>query len=165
MFADISFSTEAIFVIGVLLSAVAAALGLVFKLLMASKDKQIEEQAGLAKTYRGIAEEAVKSETEMVNWYRQKYEGKPPLPTVVPVVPEGNSPPTKEQRDAAHLATMRAQMAMIKLETGQEPRAEPTADGSTHHAVPAAKKLEAAIEAIPEKTATLTVEKLADKEQ
>ena len=92
------------------------------------KDKQLEEQKSINKTLYGIADEAVKSAIDTTNFYRAK-DGKPPVLVVAPVVPEGSSPPSMMQRDAALIATMRANMAAVKIAASQEPRREP----SGHH--------------------------------
>jgi hypothetical protein len=89
--------------------------------------KQLEETKQLNKTLYSVAEEGAKSALTMANYIRAK-EGKPPVPLVAPVVPEGNSPPNATQREAALLATMRANLAAVKLATGQEARKEPTSD-------------------------------------
>lgn len=93
-------------------------------LLLADKDRELAERLSMQKSYQEIAAEAIKSATETTNYYRAK-EGKPPLIMAAPVVSESQSPSTAKQREVALIATMRASMAHIILENGQEPRAEP----------------------------------------
>lgn len=110
-------------------------IAVLFKLLIASKDKELQtviaqtedekkELEGLKKSYQEIATEALKSATEAANYYREK-EGKPPVALLAPVVSEAHSPSTARQRENALIATMRANMAAVKLATGQLPRPEP----------------------------------------
>lgn len=178
-------------------------IALLFRLLISSKDKELtsviasmnarlEEVEGLKKVYQEVAAEAVRSAAETTNFYRQK-EGKPPIILPASVVPEGKSPPSVKQLEAAQAASFRAAMAAIKLATGQAPRKEP---GHPHElettSAQAAQQAEADekvvvekidklvqasvdkqaemslkkdIAAVPEKTAKKVVEKLKAKEE
>jgi hypothetical protein len=145
MFADVTFSTESMVVVGGLLAALVGAMGVLYRqmlvgqdkllaakdkefaLAMAEKDRVALETESMKKSYGEIATEAVKSATETTNYYRMKYENKPPLPTVVPVVSESHSPSTSLQRETASIATLRARMVILKEATGQDPREEPPA--------------------------------------
>jgi cytoskeletal protein RodZ len=120
-------------------------IGVLFRLLISSKDallaaKEVEfareliardrttmEMDSMKRSYQEIASEAVKSAIETTNYYRGKYENKPPILTVAPVVSESHSPSTAKQRESAAIATLRASMALLKESTGQEPRPEPPA--------------------------------------
>lgn len=93
-------------------------------LAMKEKDRMLLELEGMKKSYQEIAAEAVKSFREVTNFYRAK-EGKPPVVLAPPVISESHSPSTAIQRETAAIQTMRAAMAKIKEETGQEPREEP----------------------------------------
>lgn len=117
-----------------------SAIGVLFKLLIASekekfavimreKDAQLLQQEGLKKSYQEIATEAVKSATETTNYYRSK-EGKPPLISVAPVIPESHSPPTLKQQEDARIQSMRAEMAAIKVMTGQPARVPSESEGT-----------------------------------
>lgn len=122
-----------------------------FNLLLGQKDRELAESESRKRSYSEMTSEAIASATQTTNYYRAK-EGKPPLIVVAPVVSEGHSPSTKEQREAAEIATMRAQIARIKLVTGQEPRPEP------EHAVEI-PKVEGVAVKIPEGTFQATVSK------
>lgn len=93
-------------------------------LLIAQKDSLLAERDSVRKSYEEIAAEAIKSARDNANYYREK-EGKPPLIMAAPVIPESHSPSTAKQREAAHIQTMRAAVAVIKLAAGQPPRSEP----------------------------------------
>ncbi len=95
-----------------------------YALLLSQRDAALKDSESMKKSYQEIAAEALKSATETTNYYRAK-EGKPPLIPVAPVISESQSPSTEKQRETALIQTMRAEMAKIKLETGQQPRAEP----------------------------------------
>jgi len=113
-----------------------AVIAFLFRLLIASKDrefamllaqKEVErlDLEGMKKSYQEIAVEAQQTAINTANYYREKYESKPPLIIVAPVVSESHSPSTARQRETAFIATMRATMANIRLATGQESRPEP----------------------------------------
>jgi hypothetical protein len=138
-----------------------------YELLLAEKDRQNKELEASRKSLKEIASEAVKSYLNTANHYRQK-EGQPPIVPLAPVVPEAHSPPTKEQREAAEIATMRARMAQINLATGIEPRQEQPAAGelapdTIEDATLATRgditRLEGTIAAVPEKVAERLEEK------
>jgi predicted RecB family endonuclease len=114
------------------LAGAATVIGTLFKLLISSKDNEMKalrtekeravlELQGINKTYRELAIEAVKSAEDMANFMRVK-EGKEPLVSVLPVLPETHSAPSLAQIEAAEIQTMRAKMAALKRATGQEPR-------------------------------------------
>jgi len=106
-------------------TALAGAIIFMFKLYAASKEKLIDALESEKKVYHDMAVEAIKSAKDTADFYRMKYEGKPPIVLAAPVISEGRSPSTREQRDTATLATLRASLAAIKLEMGQSPRIEP----------------------------------------
>lgn len=124
--------------IAILLAAVTGAGGviaLLFKMLIASKEKEIEnlksqlaDMESVKDTFKDVAAEAMRSVVETTNYYRIK-DGKPPLILPIKVVAEGSSPPKERQREAATAATMRATMVVIKEATGQEVRKEPGEKG------------------------------------
>jgi hypothetical protein len=165
---------DGIILTSVMMLAGAGVLGgvitFLFKLLLAAKDQVIAakdkahelalsqlaaekaEEESRKKSYAEIAKEAVKSLTETDAFYRQR-EGKPPAIPVAPVVSESHSPSTAAQRETAEIATMRAAVARIKLDAGQEPRIEP-------EPVSEAVGLKRAIQQVPEQTAAKVVEKL-----
>lgn len=104
-------------------AATAAAIGEKDRML-ADKDKAIKELDSLRKSYQEMATEGIKASLEMHN-YNQAKAGLPPLVPLAPVIPESHSPPNPQQIESALISTMRATMAQIKLESGQEPRKEP----------------------------------------
>lgn len=106
-------------------TALAGAVGLMFKLLMVSHAKSLTDQESIKKSYQEISNEAIKSAKDTADFYRQKYEGKAPIILAAPVISESHSPSTKLQRETAGVATMRASLAAIKLAMGQSPRGEP----------------------------------------
>lgn len=87
-------------------------------------NNQLEDEKAVKQSYKDITKEAVASSKEMANYVLKK-DDKPPLLFVAPVVPESHSPSTVKQREAAEIATWRADMASLKLAVGQDPRAEP----------------------------------------
>lgn len=93
-------------------------------LIMAQKDAAIAELISVKKSHQEMATDAIRSATEMANFVRSK-EGKPPIIPIAPVISESHSPSTEKQRETALIATMRAQMALIRVKMGQEPRQEP----------------------------------------
>jgi len=111
--------------------ALAASISMLFKLLMDAKNAQIkalnDQNAGLLsiqKSYEEMADEAIKSAKETLNFYRQK-DGKPPVVFDAKVISESHSPSTALQRLTADIATKRAALAKIKLTADQAPRLEP----------------------------------------
>lgn len=176
----------------VLLGGAGTVIALLFKLLIGAKDqllasKQREyelayaelmaekaEETSRKKSYQEIATEAIKSATDTANYYRQK-EGKSPIIPLAPVVSESHSPSTEKQRETAIISTLRAEMAKVKLMTGQEPRPEPERAVEVPRAAPPplplptsptlieAMSLKEEIARVPEKTAEKVVEKLADQ--
>jgi len=112
-------------------TALAGAISMLFKLVMDSKNAQIkalnDQIAGLVsiqKSYEEMADEAIKSAKDTLNFYRQQ-EGKPPVIFDAKVISESHSPSTALQRLTADIATKRAALAKIKLTADQEPRVEP----------------------------------------
>lgn len=99
-----------------------------YDLLLAEKERQNKELEAAKNSMKEIAAEAVKSYLATANHYREKA-GQPPIVPLVPVVSESHSPPTKEQREAAEIATMRAKMAQINLAMGIKPRQEDVSVG------------------------------------
>jgi len=94
-----------------------------FDVLLAAQKKLLNDVEGRQKSYEEMAEEAIKSALETANFYRTRA-GLPPIIPVAPVIPESHSPPTYIQRQTARIATMRAIMADVKNQEGQEPRTE-----------------------------------------
>lgn len=92
---------------------------------LADKDKQIAELESTKKSWEEIAMEGIKSAKETADFYREKYESKPPILLAAPVISESHSPSTRAQRETARVATARASLANIKLVMGQTPRTEP----------------------------------------
>jgi len=85
--------------------------------LLKEKERDLRELENLWKSFRDIGSEAVKITTARENAFRHK-EGLPDLQFVVPVVPEAFSPSTELSRANAEIATLRAQLAQLKLSAG-----------------------------------------------
>jgi hypothetical protein len=100
-----------------------SSIGLLFRLLLGSKDKAIADLESRMKSLQEIADEASKAARDMGNFMRAK-EGRSPIIPVAAVVPEAHSPPTQRQREEAHIATLRAELAATKLAVGLDPRKE-----------------------------------------
>lgn len=109
-------------VIGVLMSALAGVVVLLFKLLLAAKDAQIAELTTDRNIYRQAAQDAMRVAEVATNKLR-KERGLPPLPLLAAVVPEHQSPPSAKQIAVAELATLRALMVVIMAELELPPRA------------------------------------------
>lgn len=116
-------------VIAILFKLLIASKDREFAVLMREKDQQLLQQEGLKKSYQEIATEAVKSATETTNYYRHQ-EGKPPLIAVAPVIPESHSPPSPKQQEDAKIQSLRAEMAAIKIVTGQPARVPSESEGT-----------------------------------
>lgn len=134
LFAEVTFSTEAIVAVGGLLGALAGAIGYIFRLLMQSKDAQIaaaeaatklRDEESAKKSYKEIAEEAVAMAELRVNRERRA-SGYESTRVVAPVVPEHSSPVTTEQQKTADLQTLRARVTAATLALGL-PAREPGA--------------------------------------
>jgi len=91
-----------------------------YSLLLKEKERDIKELENLWKSFRDISIDSVKVTTARENAFRAK-ENLPPLPIVVPVVPESFSPSTVIGRANADIATLRAKMEQIKISAGQDP--------------------------------------------
>jgi hypothetical protein len=106
-----------------MVGALGGGIALLFKLLMSSKDKSIADLESRMKSLTEIADEGTRAAREMGNFMRAK-DGKSPIIPVAAVVPEAHSPPTQRQREEAHIATLRADLAATKLAVGLSPRKE-----------------------------------------
>lgn len=110
-------------------TALAGAVVAIFWLLLSAKDKTLElyikqsseymeKQESHKKSLKEIAEEAVK----MMEDKQDKQSGKTRPKKLAPVVPEHNSPVTKEQQETADLQTLRARLTAVTLAEGLPPR-------------------------------------------
>lgn len=167
-----------------LLAGSGAVIAALFKLLITSKDALIQakedahklalqqmaaekaEEVSRKRSYEEVAAEALRSNREMAD-YVLKMQNKPPMPVLLPpVISESHSPSTEAQRETARIATMRAEMAAIKREMGQEPRKEPEREGEDSSLLPrlppadVVTSLSSQISAVPEKTAKKVVDEL-----
>lgn len=137
-----------------------------FSVLVAQKDKALADLDSVNKSYREIADEALKSAADTLAHYRQK-EGKPPVVPLANVLPESHSPSTPEQRVTADVATMRQKLAQIKIAAGQAPREEPEKAGFSHVDKTGVSAgiigvIKQQIDQVPDKTAQKVVEKIAE---
>lgn len=139
-----------------------------FALLAAQKEKAIADLDSINKSYREIADEAIKSAADMLAHFR-KQEGKPPVVPLAAVIPESHSDSTPEQRILADLATMRQRVAQLRLESGQPAKEEPGKAGTAYTDKPAVVPtsvlgiIKNEIAQVPNKTADKVVEKLEEK--
>jgi len=103
-------------------------IAVLFKLLMASKDREyatmlrekerdVRELEQLWKSFRDISVDNEKVMRTRENSFRAK-EGLPPLEVLLPVRPEAFSPSTELSRANAEIATLRASLAQIKISAG-----------------------------------------------
>ncbi len=129
---DITISGSAVVALGALMTALAATVTMLFKLLMVSKDAQygeaiksrdgrILELSHERDSFRSIADEAMHAAEVAANKLRIEH-GQEPLPKIAAVVPEHRSPTTPSQEDAAALATLRARAVVVAMEVGLPPR-------------------------------------------
>ena len=116
---DISLSTEAIAVIGVLMGGLCSAVVVVFKLLMATKERQLADMQSQRDSYKGIANESVRTMEDLANRVRTE-QGKPAFTAIAAVVPEHSSPPSEAQKQAAELQTLRARIVAATLNINSE---------------------------------------------
>lgn len=116
MYADIAFTTEGGVVIGGLLTALASAVAVLFKLVISGKDQQIKDAQSERDSYKEISLEAVDRIEKVA------HKEKITVPYVAPVVPEHSSPTTSKQQDSANLQTLRARLVAATLQLGQPPR-------------------------------------------
>lgn len=124
---------------------------------LAEKEAERKEEEALKKIFAEVGAEAVRSAFDSNN-QKRKQDGKSPLALLAPIVSEGQSPPTSKQMEAARAGTMRAALAAIKLDAGQEPRKEPgTVDDLETHLVEDKPKPSDAIRAVLETQAATGV--------
>lgn len=91
---------------------------------LAEKEKAYKELELVKKQYAEIAAESYKSAVDQANFSRQ-LQNKPPIIMAPAVISDSHSDSTAAQREIAAISTLRAGLAKVKAETGQEPRAEP----------------------------------------
>ncbi len=96
------------------IASLSAAVALVFKLLMRSKDEQLAEMTSQRNSYRQMAYESTAHLETLARRKRDK-DGKPPVEPLLPIVPEHDSPTTRKQLDAADLQTARAKLTAATL--------------------------------------------------
>ena len=127
MLADVTFSTESLVVVTALLSTVTTGgLGL-FWLLMAQMNKAVTQSENERDIWKSMAVEGARALEEFVNRDRVK-KGLPKIPEIAAVVPEHQSPVTKEGRTTAEQATVRAQLTAAKLAGDLDARTEPNGE-------------------------------------
>jgi hypothetical protein len=111
---DVSFSVAGIAIITTLLGAVAGALVVIFKLLMAAKDQQIADIKEQRESYKKVAERTVDT-LEQVSNKKVIDAGGVPVPKISPIVPESNSPTSPAQQFSADLETLKARQLVASL--------------------------------------------------
>lgn len=112
--ADVTLSTEAIVMIGALLSALTVTVSVLFKMLIATKDAQLQDEKIQRRAYQDVAEEAVNILDERVTTHLRET-GQPVVASIAPVIPEHSSPATIQQVKTAEFATLRARLVANKL--------------------------------------------------
>jgi hypothetical protein len=128
---DVSISAGAVTLISVLMVSLAGAVSVLFKLLMLAKDAsyadalktrdaRILDLEHERDAYKEACKDAMAAAEMAVDKLRGK-SGLRPLASIPDVIPEHYSPVTKEQQDAADLATLRAQ-GCLNRELGIPPR-------------------------------------------
>lgn len=150
MDSDIRFTQNGLLVIGSIVTALAGAIGLLFKTLMKAKDDQNAQIIEAMKvqseqllkdkeilyadlkrerdSFRSMTVSAVANLEIVANLIRRE-RGLAPLEKVAPVVPESNSPPTAQQIIAAEIATLRARIVAACLAVDFPPQVLETASG------------------------------------
>lgn len=131
----INMGAEEIAVVGVLLAALVTPLGIVFRLLLdskerqlADKDKQLEIERADKLIYKEMAAEgAIIAETAVNQNLIAR--GKRKIKLMAAVVPEHNSPVTEEQRAAAEMQTTRARLTAAALALNLSARTENSGPG------------------------------------
>lgn len=122
MIATVELSTATVVAV---IGSLATAVGVLFKLVISSKNETLRATKSLLKSYKEIAEDTTRSLTQVVNQNRLR-EGKLPIQLTVPVVTESQSPSTELQRHTAHVATLRAHGVQLNKAAGlPPPREEP----------------------------------------
>jgi hypothetical protein len=131
---EISFTNEGAAVIGILMSALAGAIGILWKKndaghereltdVKLQRDKELADMKAQRDSYKEIGHEAV-TNLGLVRALHPEAIVPTMIPRLVPVIPEHNSPTTQVQRDAAELQTMRAQLVAETLRLGLPARKE-----------------------------------------
>lgn len=116
LFAEVNLSTEAALgIVTAVVLALAAAVGQIFRMLMQTKNDQLEYERSQKKSYKEIAEEAVRMAESKVPPEKR-------AAPLAPVVGEHNSPQTQKQKEDAELMTLRARVTAATLASGLPPR-------------------------------------------
>lgn len=114
MLADVTFTTETLAVVGLLLAPLLSAIGVLFYKLVAAIQEDRDNWKQMAGEAVGDLEKAARQHLRLT--------GRKPVKALAPVVPEHSSPATKSQKRAAELQTTRAHLVAAKLALGLEPR-------------------------------------------
>ena len=151
---EVTFSGAAILVVGGLLGALAGTIAALFKLLMSTKDSQVEEAKAQRDIYKAISDRAIARLEEAVNAQRQA-EGKAAMVPLAPVVAEHQSPTTPAQQEIADAATQRARLVAAELAMNAKPTETTVSEDAAQLAHDAATLAEdvAKLETPPEKPA------------
>jgi len=113
---DITFSTETTVAVSGLLAALTGAIGLLFKLLIASKDRHIAATEAERDGYKVMADDAVNNLEKAVDRFVNDETLR--VVKVVPVVPEHSSVPSPMSKVLADQATLRARITAAVLALG-----------------------------------------------
>jgi hypothetical protein len=117
--ADVTFSTEGIAVISVLLVALSGTVTYLFRQLLSELREQRDSYKKLAVSATVVLEEAAVR--------HQKQHGIQPIPLIPPVVPQHNSPTSPKQREAADFATLQARTVAATVAIQLKPPEPPPA--------------------------------------
>jgi len=121
LLADISFSTEALAIIGGLGSGLVTAVIFLFKALMVAKEKQLADMTSSRESYKEMAAESIANIEVAVNRVRE-LNGEQKFKPLAPVVAEHRSPTGEVQKQQAELQTMRARLVAATLNLDIPPR-------------------------------------------
>ena len=114
---DVHFGTAELAVVTALLGAVATALTVIFKLLMAAKDQALIDCKAERDNYKSVAIDANRVLQVSLEKLRAS-EGTAPVHPLAPVKPEHQSPVTPREATTADQATLRAAVTAAALELG-----------------------------------------------
>src|SRR5678816_2719478 len=114
LIADVSFSTEAMAIIGAMGTGLVGTIAMLFKQLMASKEKQLVDMTSARDSFKEMANESVSNLEVIANRGREQ-RGEPPFKLIAPVVPEHQSPVKEAQKQTAELQSLRARLVAATL--------------------------------------------------
>lgn len=138
LLADVTLSTEGLLIIGTLVTALAGAVGGLFKMLMVSHERELKDVKESRQSYKAMADEAT-DKLVAVSVRQARSEGRTMPAALAAVVPEHSSPTTERQQDVADQQTIRAKLVAASLSLGLPAReaGEPAPAATTVAVTPA----------------------------